>query len=362
MAVLSLPALLRIWPVPALLFLAALGVVLRAAARFTLYLEALGDHWKLSAELLSFVSALGANIPNYVASLAAFASGQGSVGLGIIVGSNIYNLAVILGLVAVARPERRGITFTTPAMRDVRWVARLAAALGVTTLLTFLALPPRARSVPPAAVPALSVLTLGIFLGLAVHAVQRVSPLLSQPPAVSTPATRETAAMLSTPAAWSARDRRLRHPRRPRGLAVGRVLLALAITLFGVIVMVVAAQTTATDVHLSPVILSLVVLAVATSLPNTVVAYELARTERASTAVEEIVSSNAINLALGSALPLLVWHKGLSTSPLLRLDMALLCLLGVVVLAQVQVRRIPRPVGVSLLGLYVLWVLIHMVT
>src|SRR5215469_11753584 len=88
------------WILPALLFCAALGVSLRAAAWFTGLVEKLGDRWDFSPGLLSFVSALGANIPNYAAAIVAFASGQGSIGLGIIIGSNIYNLAVILGLVA----------------------------------------------------------------------------------------------------------------------------------------------------------------------------------------------------------------------------------------------------------------------
>jgi cation:H+ antiporter len=83
-------------------------------------------------------------------------------------------------------------------------------------------------------------------------------------------------------------------------------MLALGITLLGVIIMVQAAEMSAAQLQLSSVILSLVVLAVATSLPNTVVAYQLARTEGGSTSVEEILSSNAINLTLGVAVPLLL--------------------------------------------------------
>jgi Ca2+/Na+ antiporter len=136
--------------------------------------------------------------------------------------------------------------------------------------------------------------------------------------------------------------------------------VALALALGDVVVMVASGQALAADVRLSPVILSLVILAVATSLPNAIVAYELARTERASTVVEEIASSNAINVALGSALPLLLWQHIRLTAPVpLRLDVALLCVLGVAVVAQVQARRIPRMVGASLLGVYALWVLTH---
>ncbi len=56
------------------------------------------------------------------------------------------------------------------------------------------------------------------------------------------------------------------------------------------IVMVQTGQAFAADIHLSQAILGLVVLAVATSLPNTVVAFTLARSVRASACVEEVLS------------------------------------------------------------------------
>jgi cation:H+ antiporter len=335
-------ALVPVWLLPSLIFPVALAVALRASARFTLLLEDLGKHWRVSPGLLSFASALGANIPNYVASLAAFASGQGQIGLGIIVGSNIFNLAVILGLVTFARQGRQGITLTAASMHDARRVAALAAAMGVTTLLTYLALTPPFVALPlplpTAAVPVLSAVTVGIFVVLVAHAFQRLS---------------------HRPHYYHAPSEPRGGPHYPVGRAVAGIIVALAMALGGVIVMVVSGQAVAADVHLSPVIFSLVILAVATSLPNAIVAYELARTERASTVVEEIASSNAINVALGSALPLLLWHIRLTAPVPLRLDVALLCMLGVAVVAQVQARRIPRMVGASLLGVYALWVLTH---
>ena len=49
------------------LFLVSLLIVLSAAAWFTRRLEALCDRLDLSVGMLSILSALGANIPNYVA-------------------------------------------------------------------------------------------------------------------------------------------------------------------------------------------------------------------------------------------------------------------------------------------------------
>jgi Ca2+/Na+ antiporter len=123
--------------------------------------------------------------------------------------------------------------------------------------------------------------------------------------------------------------------------------------------MVRAGQVGGADLHLPSAILSLVVLAVATSLPNTVVAIQLARTARASTCVEEVMSSNGINLALGSALPALLWSTVIAAPSLLRFDLPLLCVLGFVVAGIVESRRIPRHIGAGLLGVYLIWVLMH---
>ncbi|HEY3993069.1 MAG TPA: hypothetical protein VGM01_09350 [Ktedonobacteraceae bacterium] len=89
------------WPLELLCFFISLGLTM-AAAWFTRRLEAICDRLELSAGVLSILEARGANIPNDVASIDAIARGSSEVGLGIIVGSNIYNIAIILGL-ATAR-------------------------------------------------------------------------------------------------------------------------------------------------------------------------------------------------------------------------------------------------------------------
>ena len=342
-----------VWTVPTLIFGAGLVVALRAAAWFTRLLKDLGDHWDFSPGLLSFLSALGANIPNYAASVVAFASGHAPVGLGIIVGSNVYNLAVILGLVTFVAPGGRGFALAPLEMRDARRVAWLAAAMGVTTWLSvglFTSPVPWPMPLLPQAASLVSLLTVGLFVGLLVHALQRVphSVALRQPPA---PTLNPDAISLSTS--------QLAPSAAPT--IVGCVF-ALTLALAGVIIMVQAGQVVGGEVQLPPAILSLVVLAVATSLPNTAVAYQLARTARAEASVEEILSSNGINLALGGALPALVWGVRIADPSLLRVDLPLLSGLGLAVAALMHARGIPRVVGAGLLGLYALWVLTHILT
>ncbi len=138
-------------------------------------------------------------------------------------------------------------------------------------------------------------------------------------------------------------------------------LTALAFTLIGVVFMVRSGQTLTHDLRLPPVVAGLLVLAVATSLPNTVVAFSLARDNRATACLEEIFSSNSINATLGMALPLLFWHIALNDSLLLLLDAPLMVILTVFTFLCIQRRRVSRLSGVLLLFVYLGWVIAHIV-
>jgi cation:H+ antiporter len=332
---LQIRALFPVWGIPLLAFVVALLVALRATADGTRLLEALGDRWNFSPGLLGFVSAVGANLPNYTAALAASASRELFVGQQIVVGSNIYNLTIILGIAVFAVPTGQGIVLEREEARDVVTVARLALAMVVTTLLTFLLLAIRQTPLREAALIVVVLLTLGLFALLAIHAFQGVPAVHDHPRATRLPAIRN---------AW---------------WAIARICLALAIVLGSVVIMVQAGQRFGAAVHLPSALLSLVVLAIATSLPNTVAGYQLARAALVTSTLEELLSSNCVNLALGSALPVLIWPTMLHDPWLLTLDMPLL--LGLTLYLLVGVRRgsISRAVGSGLLLLYVAWVVLH---
>ena len=123
--------------------------------------------------------------------------------------------------------------------------------------------------------------------------------------------------------------------------------------------MVQSGQGLTTALHMPEVLAGLLVLAVATSLPNTVVAFGLARTDREMACVEEIFSSNSINAALGIALPLLFWRDLLHDRVLLFLDGPLMAALTLTALFCVFRRRISRVTAVLLLLVYVAWVVVH---
>src|SRR5579864_7808841 len=121
--------LISLWPAALSTFLVSLIIVIGASRQFTRKLEDLCEALQLSIGMLSLLSALGANIPNYVSSAIAIISGHIDVGIGIIVGSNIYNIAIILGLCALLTPERAGMTLDVQEKRDVRVIAWYVLAI-----------------------------------------------------------------------------------------------------------------------------------------------------------------------------------------------------------------------------------------
>src|SRR5260370_8363590 len=135
---------LTLLPVAFLLFFISLVVVMVTAAWFTRRLEALCEMLGLSIGILSLLSAIGANIPNYAASAFAIIGGHTDVGVGIIVGSSIFNIAIILGLCTLTSREAPGITLDAQEAQDPRGIAwyPLAIIASILHVLTLLPPPP----------------------------------------------------------------------------------------------------------------------------------------------------------------------------------------------------------------------------
>jgi cation:H+ antiporter len=350
-----------------------------AAALFTHRLEAICAKLALPIGVLSLIGALGANIPNYAASIDAIASGRLLVGLGIIIGSNIFNVAIILAVSTFGTSSRRGSVLTAHAAKDVRTVAIFSLFCLLATLLEIWFLPgtPLGASlhlhVPVGATIllfAVTLLVLGIFCGQAIHILKRVhlphhlapdgaeqSKLNSSTQTSAGEAVIEDEDIVAPKTSSSA----TKWTSYSLSRLMMEALAALTIALIGVVAMVQSGQTLTHDLHIPPAIAGLLVLAVATSLPNTVVAFSLARDNRATACVEEIFSSNSINAALGIALPLLFW-QGTNYDPLLfLLDAPLMVIVTAIAFCLVLRQRVSRLSAALLLLTYAVWVIVHIV-
>ena len=84
-----------------LLFVAGVAVSLSASWLLVSRLERLGERAGLSEAWLGLVAALAADAPEITSAVTALARGQSSIGAGVVIGSNVFNLAALLGLSAL---------------------------------------------------------------------------------------------------------------------------------------------------------------------------------------------------------------------------------------------------------------------
>jgi cation:H+ antiporter len=265
-----------------LLFVVGAAVSLAASWLLVSRLERLGERAGFSEAWLGLVAALAADAPEITSAVTALARGQATVGAGVIIGSNVFNLAALLGLAAVvaghiAFHRRVVLLGGVPAV----WVAAV-------TLLTVTVLAPVAGLV-------LTVALLGPYvavLGMRRSRLER----------------------LRLPARWTRwlvvaiheeEDELAEAVRPPRGTwrdgfgAAG----ALAAVVGASTVMEVAATAAGRRYGVADIVTGGLVLAIVTSLPNAVAAVYLARRGRGAAVLSIALNSNAINIVAGLLVP-----------------------------------------------------------
>ena len=279
------------------ILLFAAGVVVSLAASWLLVsrLERLGERAGFSEAWLGLVAALAADTPEITSAVTALARGQASVGAGVVIGSNVFNLAALLGLAAVvagwiALHRRVVLLAGVPGV----WVAVvcLLAVGGVVSPAAGLALA-AAVLVPYAAV-----------LGMRRARLERVR----------LPArwTRWLVAAIHEEEAELAEAIRPRRGTWRDALAAAGALIAVvgASTL-----MEVAATDAGRRYAIADIVTGGLVLAVVTSLPNAVSAVYLARRGRGAAVLSTALNSNAINVVAGLLIPASIAGLGPRSGP-----------------------------------------------
>ena len=277
-----------------LLFAAGAAISLAASWLLVSRLERLGERAGFSEAWLGLIAALAADAPEITSAVTALARGQPSVGAGVIIGSNVFNLAALLGLAAVVAGRiafhRRVVLLAgVPAV----WVA-------VVTLLTVTVLAPAAGLV-------LTVLVLGPYVALLGMRRVRMENL-----GLPSRWTRWLVAAIH-----EEEDELVEAVRPRRG--TWRDAVAAAGALVAVIgastVMEVAATAAGHRYGVADIVTGGLVLAVVTSLPNAVAAVYLARRGRGAAVLSIALNSNAINVVAGLLIPACVVGLGPGSGP-----------------------------------------------
>jgi cation:H+ antiporter len=273
-------------------FAGAAAVSLGASTVLVVRLERLGARLGLSEALLGLVAALAADTPEVTSAVTALAQGQHDIGAGVVLGSNVFNLAALIGLGAVVAGgitlHRRVVIFEGAV---ALWIA--AVCIGAATGL-----------VSPAAALALALAVLAPYVYVsAVH-----------------PSGRSTLPLPVRLRSWLAEavteeeEEVAEAVRQERGGGrdVVVAVLALAVVVAASAAMERIASALGTRFAIPGIITGAIVLAAVTSLPNAVAAVFLARRGRGAATLSEALNSNTLNVLAGLLIPaVIISHPGL---------------------------------------------------
>ena len=214
--------------------------------------------------------------PELAVTVGAVLEGEPGLALGNVIGSNIANILLILGLSAVLSPlviQRQVVRFDIPVM------------LGISVLLVVVSLDGALSLID-------GVLLLG---GLILHTV--LSIIVGR---------KESQEASYTPSELPLNSKPVR-----LWLAILLVVLGVGLLVFGAQTLVTGAVSIALDLGVSSLVVGLTVVAIGTSLPELATSIVALRRGERDMAVGNIVGSNIFNIGLVLGLPAILFGEGI---------------------------------------------------
>jgi cation:H+ antiporter len=258
-------------------------------------IERVGARLGLSEALLGMLAALAADAPEITAAVTALSGHQSRIGAGVVIGSNVFNLATLLGLSAVLAG---GIALHR----------RVVVLEGVVALWV-------------------GAVCVAVIVGVLSPAVGLVAVLcVLVPYVVVLGVRRELLRRLRLPASWvrwlteAIVEEELElevaiHP-EPGRARDGIVAAVAVVVVVGVsLAMERAASKLGARNGIPEIVVGGLILAGVTSLPNAVAAVYLSARGRGAATLSTAMNSNALNVAAGLLLPAAVVGLGASSGP-----------------------------------------------
>lgn len=264
-------------------FAAGAFVSLATSWLFVTRLERIGERLGFTEALLGLLAALAADTPEITSAVTALVHHERAIGSGVVIGSNVFNVAALLGLGAVVAGgiglHRRvvvlgGVVASWMAIVCVLCVVGLvSAAVGLALVLGVL-------------VPYVVLLATGHTSISRLPLRPRWSRWLAM--AVSEEESELNEAI---------------RPRRGTGGDAVVATIALVVIVVSSIVMERAASSIGRQHRVAGIVVGGLVLAAVTSLPNAVAGVYLAGRGRGAAMLSTTLSSNSFNVVLGLLLP-----------------------------------------------------------
>jgi cation:H+ antiporter len=322
--------------VPALVaFLAGALVSLATSWLLVSRLERVGERLGLTEALLGIVAALTADAPEVTAAISAMAGHEQRLGAGVVLGSNVFNLAALLGLSAVVA-GRIGLH-------------RKVVVLGGTVAMV------------------VAGVCLAVVLGALLPATGCLFGLLAVVLyVVALGASRRGLARLRLPRRWIAwlrsavaeEEAELESAIRPvpgRWPDVMVAAVALAVVVAASVTMERAASALGNRFAIPQIVVGGLVLAAVTSLPNAVAAVYLAARGRGAAALSTALNSNTLNVAIGLLVPAALIGLGRPSVQTTLAAVWYVALTAVILAFAYRDRGIWRVTGILVIAAYVVF-------
>jgi cation:H+ antiporter len=287
------------------LLLVSLALTLGAARMFARRLDDVGVALGLPEAVVGLLTALAADGPEISSALVALARGEHGVGVGVVLGSNAFNLAAMIGLSALLS----GAVMLRRAALVLEGTMGLAATLLAAAVLLG-ALPPALGVVLLACVGVpylLALLDPGLLTGSGLAARLLPGSLRS-----GVAAALEAHAEAHTPERVG--EEQPEGPARAQARQAPWMLGDIALIVAGSFGMVLAASSLGGHWGVSGTLVGVLVLGPLTSIPNALTGARLGLAGRGAALVSETLNSNTINLAGGIMVPALLTSVSVSAS------------------------------------------------
>jgi cation:H+ antiporter len=329
-----------------IIFLAGAAVSLSASYVLVTRLERIGGRLGLSEALLGVLAALAADAPEITSAVTALTTHQAKVGAGVILGSNVFNLAALLGLGAVVAGR------IALHRRVILLGGVVGAWIALVCLVVVLGLIPAAAGLVAALAALVPYL---VVLGAGRARLARI------------PLARRWEAWLAT--AVSEEEAELEeviHPARGRGRDVAVAVAMLAVVVIASVAMERAATMLGTRFAIPQIITGGVVLAAVTSLPNSVAAVYLAARGRGAAMLSTTLNSNALNVTVGLLIPATITGLGAPSGQSALIAVWSLVLTLISLAFAYRDSGMSRATGAFVIGAYLvflgsLWIVAHSV-
>lgn len=214
--------------------------------------------------------------PEFAVTIGAVLNGEPDLAVGNVVGSNIVNVLMILGLSALVAPliiQRQLVRFDIPVM------------LLLSVLLLLLSLDGKVDFIDGAL----------LLCALIAHTV--VSIRMGKKEVASGKASQETLPLNSKPV--------------PLWLAIVLLIVGIGLLVIGAQALVTGAVSIATAMGVSSLVIGLTVVAVGTSLPELATSLVAIRRGETDMAVGNVVGSNIFNIGMVLGLPAMIFGEGI---------------------------------------------------